>query len=98
MNQDAVTEEPKARKYIREWKRRDYEKNPDKIKEKNKRYYYKNKTGLSLEEIDLYGEYLPIVSKIYFNANKLKEVKPELLESILKIFKQPEEEVEEVEV
>jgi hypothetical protein len=47
-NNNAVNEEPKARKYIREWKRQDYQKNPEKIKEKNKKYYYKNKANISL--------------------------------------------------
>ena len=87
-NNNAVNEEPKARKYIREWKRQDYQKNPEKIKEKNKKYYYKNKANLSLEDIDLYGEYLPLVAKIYRNANKLKEVNPELLNIILRKCKE----------
>ena len=61
---------------------------PEKIKEKNKKYYYKNKANLSLEDIDLYGEYLPLVAKIYRNANKLKEVNPELLNIILRKCKE----------
>ena len=88
MNLHAVTEEPKSRKYIREWKRQDYQKNGDKIKEKNKEYYYKNKANLNLEEMKAYGEYLPLVSKIISTMNKLKDVKPELLDIIFTKYKE----------
>jgi hypothetical protein len=78
--------EPKSRAYIREWKRRDYEKNGDKIKAKNKAYYYKNKFGLDLEDMKLYDIHLPLVAKVLDNLNKLKLEKPELINSILEKY------------
>lgn len=78
-----IENEPKSRTYIREWKRKDYEKNGDKIKAKNKAYYYKNKYGLKLEDMKLYDIHLPLVAKLLDNLNKLKEEKPELINAIL---------------
>lgn len=78
--------EPKSRTYIREWKRKDYEKNGDKIKAKNKAYYYKNKFGLDLEDMKLYDIHLPLVAKVMDNLNKLKDEKPELINAILQKY------------
>ena len=71
--------EPKSRTYIREWKRKDYEKNGDKIKAKNRAYYYKNKFGLNCEDIKKYDIYLPLVAKVWDNLEKLKNENPELI-------------------
>ena len=71
--------EPKSRAYIREWKRKDYEKNGDKIKAKNRAYYYKNKFGLNSEDIRKYDIYLPLVAKVWDNLEKLKNENPELI-------------------
>lgn len=78
--------EPKSRTYIREWKRKDYEKNGDKIKAKNKAYYYKNKFGLDLDDMKLYDIHLPLVAKVMDNLNKLKDEKPELINAILQKY------------
>lgn len=78
--------EPKSRAYIREWKRKDYEKNGDKIKAKNKAYYYKNKFGLTCDDMKLYDIHLPLVAKLLDNLNKLKEEKPELIAGILQKY------------
>ncbi len=64
--------EPKSRAYIREWKRKDYAENGDKIKAKNKAYYYKNKFGLNCEDMKKYDIHLPLVAKVLDNLNKLK--------------------------
>tara|TARA_R110000787_G_scaffold79439_3_gene173617 strand:- start:1195 stop:1473 length:279 start_codon:yes stop_codon:yes gene_type:complete len=80
-------EEPKSRTYIREWKRKDYERNGDKIKAKNKAYYYKNKFGLDLDDMKLYDIHLPLVAKVLDNLNKLKEEKPELISAILEKYR-----------
>tara|TARA_B110000285_G_scaffold10529_1_gene10489 strand:+ start:237 stop:500 length:264 start_codon:yes stop_codon:yes gene_type:complete len=79
-------DEPKSRTYIREWKRRDYERNGDKIKAKNKAYYYKNKYGLDLDDMKLYDIHLPLVAKLMDNLRKLKEEKPELIKPILQKY------------
>ena len=42
--------EPKNRKYMREYKRRQYAEKGDLIRAKNKAYYYKTKFGLNTEE------------------------------------------------
>ena len=78
--------EPKSRAYIREWKRKDYEKNGDKIKAKNKAYYYKNKFGLNCDDMKLYDIHLSLVAKVLDNLNKLKEEKPELINTILQKY------------
>ena len=78
--------EPKSRRYIREWKRKDYAENGDKIKAKNKAYYYKKKCGLSSEDMKIYDIHLPLVAKVIDNLNKLKDVKPELIELVLQKY------------
>lgn len=78
--------EPKSRTYIREWKRKDYAENGDKIKAKNKAYYYKNKFGLNSDDMKLYDIHLPLVAKVMDNLNKLKEQKPELINTILQKY------------
>ena len=78
-----VEHEPKNRTYIREWKRKDYAENGDKIKAKNKAYYYKSKFGLSGEDMKTYDIHLPLVAKVMDNLNKLSEAKPELVSLVL---------------
>ena len=78
--------EPRGRTYIREWKRKDYAKNGDKIKAKNKAYYYKRKFGLNCEDMKRYDVYLPLVAKIVDNLNKLQDEKPELIQDILQKY------------
>ena len=80
--------EPKSRVYIREWKRKDYAENGDKIKAKNKAYYYKNKFGLNGDDMKKYNIHLPLVAKIYDNLNKLKYEKPEFIKDILQKYEE----------
>lgn len=87
MNTELVMEtEPKSRAYIREWKRKDYAENGEKIKAKNKAYYYKNKFGLNSDDMKTYDIHLPLVAKVMDNLNKLREVKPELIELVLQKY------------
>jgi hypothetical protein len=58
------TTEPKKRTYMRLYKRAEYLKNGEKIKAKNRAYYYKYKFGLNSDEMHKYGTLLPLVSKI----------------------------------
>ena len=76
-------EEPKSRVYIREWKRKDYINNGSKIRAKNKAYYYKNKFGLTLDDMKKYDIHLPLVAKLMDNLNKLKDPNPELMSDVL---------------
>ena len=46
--------EPKSRKYMREYKRRQYAEKGDLIRAKNKAYYYKTKFGLNTEDMKKY--------------------------------------------
>ena len=85
MNTEPDTE-PKSRTYIREWKRKDYAENGDKIKAKNKAYYYRNKFGLNCDDMKKYDIHLPLVAKVLYNLNKLKAEKPELIKDILQNY------------
>lgn len=68
-----------AKAYIREWKRKDYAENSDKIKSKNKAYYYKYKCGLSNEDMEKYDTLLPYVAKIKMSVEEFKVHNPKLL-------------------
>ena len=64
------TADPKT--YMREWKRKDYLENSDKIKSKNKAYYYKYKCGLTKEDMAKYDTMLPFVAKIKMAVDEFK--------------------------
>lgn len=68
-----------AKAYIREWKRKDYAENGDKIKSKNKAYYYKYKCGLSNEDMEKYDTLLPYVAKIKMSVDEFKNHNTKLL-------------------
>jgi hypothetical protein len=70
-------------KYMREYKRKQYQEKGDIIKNKNKAYYYKYRNNISTEEMKKYDIYLPIVVKIKKNLDELQKVKPELINDIL---------------
>ena len=81
-----IVNEPKSRAYIREWKRKDYQKNSDTIRAKNKAYYYKKKFGLTCDDMKNYDILLPEVGIIMENLNKIKKSKPDLINIILKNY------------
>jgi hypothetical protein len=74
-----TTSEPKHTKtadqkaYIREWKRKDYLENGDKIKLKNKAYYYKYKCGLTADDMAKYDTLLPYVAKIKMAIDEFRQ-------------------------
>ena len=74
--------EPKSRKYMREYKRRQYAEKGDLIRAKNKAYYYKTKFGLNTEDMKKYDNLLPLVAKITRHLEELQEQKPELIFNI----------------
>ena len=68
---------------MREWKRKDYEKNPAKILNKNKAYYIKYKYNLTGDEMKKYGDNLPLVMKIKKSIEELKKIDDALMTDIL---------------
>ena len=81
--------EPKNRKYMREYKRRQYAEKGDLIRAKNKAYYYKTKFGLNTEDMKKYDTLLPLVAKITRHLEELQEQKPELIPDVLQPFLVP---------
>lgn len=87
---EQITEQIKTKKtsdakaYIREWKRKDYAENADKIKSKNKAYYYKYKCGLSNEDMERYNTLLPYVAKIKMAVEEFREADVALCMGFLK--------------
>lgn len=69
--------------YMREYKRIQYQKDGGVIKDRNRNYYYKNKFGLSAEEMKLYGDLFPLISKVKTFLTELNEKDPELCQTIL---------------
>ena len=68
---------------MREWKRKDYLENGDKIKSKNKAYYYKYKCGLSSADMAKYDTMLPFVAKIKMAVGEFRTSNLELSVSFL---------------
>jgi hypothetical protein len=75
-------------KYMREYKRKQYQEKGEEIKNKNKAYYYKYKHHLSNEDMKKYDIHLPLVARIRKNLDELKEVKPEFITDILNQYLQ----------
>jgi len=69
--------------YMREYKRLQYKKKGDEIKEKNKAYYYKYKYNLSSDEMHKYDTLLPSVIRLKKELEYLKLKKPEIIFEIL---------------
>jgi hypothetical protein len=59
-----MNEQMTARTYMREYKRKMYAENPEKIKSKNKAYYYKYRCGMTDDDMKKYDILLPYVAKI----------------------------------
>jgi hypothetical protein len=70
-------------KYMREYKRKQYQTKSEDIKNKNKAYYYKYKHNLSNEDMKKYDIHLPLIARIRKNLDELKETKPEFVQDIL---------------
>ena len=73
--------------YMREYRRKQYASNPDPIKAKNKSFYYKYKFGLSGEEMALYGDLTPEVSKVLNLMASISERNPKLIAHIFEKVK-----------
>jgi len=86
MESTTIINEPKSRTYMREYKRKKYAEDANKIKEKNKQYYYKNKYGLTSEDMKKYDTALPLVAKIINNLEELKKINPDIIIDVLTPF------------
>lgn len=69
--------------YMREYKREQYKKNPEKIKEKNKAYYYKYKYDISVEEAHKYDTLLPNIVRLRKEIEDIIDKRPELINELL---------------
>ena len=69
--------------YMREYKRKEYAKNGQQIRDKNKAYYYKYKFGLDTEMMKKYDTLLPLCSKLIKNLEELKTLNADFLREIL---------------
>lgn len=70
-------------KYMREYKRKQYQEKCEEIKSKNKAYYYKYKHNLSNDDMKKYDIYLPIVARVRKNLDELALANPEILNELL---------------
>jgi hypothetical protein len=70
-------------KYMREYKRKQYQEKGDEIKSKNKAYYYKYKHNLSGDDMKKYDIHLPIVARIRKNLDELRTLNPDIINEIL---------------
>jgi hypothetical protein len=69
--------------YMREYKREQYKKNPEQIKEKNKAYYYKYKYNISVEEAHKYDTMLPNIVRLRKEIEDIIDKRPELINDLL---------------
>ena len=77
-------EKQSRKEYMREYKRKQYIANADKIKENNKMYYHKNKNNVSLEKMKEYkGNCFVSVSKIMNNMEILKNDDPPMFKKLI---------------
>jgi len=85
---DDEIKEPTKRTYMREYKRKQYQKNGELMRDKNKAYYYKHKFNLNSDDMKHYDLLLPLVSKIRKGLDDLKEKNPEFLKEIIEMYKE----------
>ena len=76
-------------KYMRDYKRKQYQEKGDEIKNKNKAYYYKYKHNLSSEDMKKYDIYLPIVARIRKNLDELIALNPDIITDVLTPYLTP---------
>ena len=70
-------------KYMREYKKKMYEEDPEKILASNKKYYYKTKFGLTKEDANIFGDLIVDCGKILHHFAVIKEKKPHLIAVLL---------------
>ena len=71
------------RTYMREYKKKIYAENPDKIKQLNRMYYAKYRNNVSEADCKLYGANLGIVVKLNGCLEQIHNTDKELLKTLL---------------
>lgn len=93
--EEKKTADPK--KYIREYKKKQYQEQTEKFKEYNRISYYKYKYNLSPEEMTLYGSLVPDITKALSCLRNIRQQNPSLLHTVLERFaKEPDEPMEKI--
>lgn len=80
---EKIETKQKRQEYMREYKKKQYIKKGDDIKEKNKAYYYKKKLNMSNDDLKKYDVLLPIVAKLQKNIEELRDKNSDMLNEIL---------------
>jgi len=70
-------------KYMREYKKKKYDEDPDKILASNKKYYYKTKFRLTKEETEIFGDLIVDCGKILHHFAVIKQKNPYLIVVLL---------------
>jgi len=73
----------KSRVYMRDYKRRKYAENKEKVLSKNKAYYIKYKYGMSDDDMRKYDTLLPAVSRLRQSLDEIIATKPHLIIDLL---------------
>tara|TARA_R100001224_G_scaffold95935_1_gene65639 strand:+ start:1332 stop:1667 length:336 start_codon:yes stop_codon:yes gene_type:complete len=80
---DELRKRQARREYMREYKRKQYQKNREEMKSKNKEYYNKYKYGNTNEEHKKYGKHIKNANILKENLEILREENMEILEELL---------------
>ena len=86
MEEIEQNDDPTYKEYMKLYRRKMYKEQPEKMKAKNKAYYYKQKFNASSEEMIKCDIHLPSILRIKNELNKLKEVKPEFVKEIISMY------------
>lgn len=83
----ASEEQKQARRlYMREYKRKQYAENADKILAKNRAYYCKRTKDIPDDEAKRMGAMLPVVQKVREGLEQLRLTSPDLFQEVLGSF------------
>lgn len=77
----------KRRTYMREYKRKKYAEDAEKILAKNRAYYCKATRNVPEADFKKYDVMLPIIARVREGMEVLKQSNPEMLEEILNHYK-----------
>tara|TARA_R110000751_G_scaffold100251_3_gene194129 strand:- start:775 stop:1101 length:327 start_codon:yes stop_codon:yes gene_type:complete len=76
----------KRKAYMRDYKKKNYNKNTAEVKDKNKQYYYKYKFGLTSDDMAKYGTSLPVICRIRKGLAELEKSNAGLIEDVLQPY------------
>jgi hypothetical protein len=87
MDSQTNTEVEKRRSYMREYKRRKYAEDPEKILAKNRAYYCKATRNVPETDFKRYDIMLPVIARVRDGMEVLKQNNPEMLQEIINYYK-----------